>query len=187
MNTMDIPEQRLVLRAQAGDAVAFDQLLRRYEQPLYRHITRMLHDEQASYEALQETYLAIVRSIRKLRSRSSFRPWAYGPMAWRPACASRAAARQPGATRPPSCSSSPRICARCPTRSTTALFWIAGCCEALFGLGMLYCMDWHDRFHWFLLCGFLMVYMPLVLMTWRNSVKMDHLYYRLVDELKFED
>jgi hypothetical protein len=24
-------------------------------------------------------------------------------------------------------------------------------------------------------------------MTWRNSVKMDHLYYRLVDELKFED
>ncbi len=75
---MAIPEERLVLRAQAGDAAAFDQLLRRYEKPLYRHIYRMLHDEQASYEALQETYLAIVRSIRKLRSRSAFRPWAYG-------------------------------------------------------------------------------------------------------------
>ena len=72
-------------------------------------------------------------------------------------------------------------------RLTTALFWIAGTAEGLFGLGMLYFMDWHDRFHWFLLCGFLMVYMPLVMMTWRNSVKMDHLYFRLVNELKYEE
>jgi RNA polymerase sigma-70 factor (ECF subfamily) len=75
---MDEPEEKLVLLAQAGDQEAFDTLLRRYEKPLFRHIHRMLGDEDACYEALQETYLAIVRSIRKLRSRRSFRPWAYG-------------------------------------------------------------------------------------------------------------
>jgi RNA polymerase sigma-70 factor (ECF subfamily) len=71
-------EDRLVLRAQAGDAAAFDELLRRYERPLFRHVYRMMRDEDASYDVLQDTYIAILRSIRKLRSRASFRPWAYG-------------------------------------------------------------------------------------------------------------
>jgi RNA polymerase sigma-70 factor (ECF subfamily) len=75
---MDSDEERLVLRAQAGDAVALDQLLRRYERLLFRHIHRFLRDEEASYDALQDTYIAILRNIRKLRSRASFRPWAYG-------------------------------------------------------------------------------------------------------------
>ena len=75
---MNEPEPKLVLLAQAGDHEAFDVLLRRYEKPLFRHIHRMLQDEDACYEALQETYLVIVRNIRKLRSRKSFRPWAYG-------------------------------------------------------------------------------------------------------------
>jgi RNA polymerase sigma-70 factor (ECF subfamily) len=64
--------------AQAGDPVALDQLLRRIEGPLFRHVHRLMRDEEASYDALQETYIAILRSIRKLRSRGSFRPWAYG-------------------------------------------------------------------------------------------------------------
>jgi RNA polymerase sigma-70 factor, ECF subfamily len=71
-------EARLVLRAQAGDAHAFDQLIRRYERPLFRHIHLMVADEELCYEVLQETYIQIVRSIRKLRSRDSFRPWTYG-------------------------------------------------------------------------------------------------------------
>lgn len=75
---MNEDEERLVLLAQSGDQRAFDALLRRYERPLFRHIHRMLGNEEACYEALQETYVVIVRSIRKLRSRSNFRPWAYG-------------------------------------------------------------------------------------------------------------
>jgi uncharacterized membrane protein len=70
-------------------------------------------------------------------------------------------------------------------RLSTALFVAAGFFEMGFGIGMLVCMDWSDRFHWFLLFGFLTVYTPLVIMSWRNAVKMDHLYYRLVDELRY--
>ena len=71
-------EQRLVLRAQAGDATAFDQLLRRHERELFRHVHRMVRDEETAYEVLQETYVAIFRSIRKLRDRAKFRAWCYG-------------------------------------------------------------------------------------------------------------
>lgn len=75
---MNGDEERLVLLAQAGDQRAFDALLRRYERPLFRHIHRMLENEEACYEALQETYITILKSIRKLRSRQHFRAWAYG-------------------------------------------------------------------------------------------------------------
>ena len=74
----DDDEERLVLLAQSGDHRAFDTLLRKYEQPLFRHIHRMVGAEDAAYEALQETYLTMVRSIRKLQSRKHFRAWAYG-------------------------------------------------------------------------------------------------------------
>ena len=44
----------------------------------FRHAYRMVGTEDGAYEALQESYLAIVRSIRQLKKRESFRPWAYG-------------------------------------------------------------------------------------------------------------
>lgn len=75
---MDATEQRLVLRVQAGDVTAFDQLLRRHERELFRHVHHMVRDEETAYEVLQETYVAIFRSIRKLRSRAKFRAWCYG-------------------------------------------------------------------------------------------------------------
>ncbi len=75
---MKADESRLVLQAQAGDHRAFDVLLRRHERELFRHTHRMLGDEESAYEALQETYIVVVRNIRKLRSRDAFRAWCYG-------------------------------------------------------------------------------------------------------------
>jgi len=71
-------EQRWVLRAQAGEAQAFDQLLRAYERPLFRHVLRLVGSEDRAYEALQETFVAVVLHIRSLRSRECFRPWLFG-------------------------------------------------------------------------------------------------------------
>ena len=51
---------------------------------------------------------------------------------------------------------------------------------------MLVFMDFGDRLQWFLFFGFLLVYSPMITFTWRNAVKIDHLYYRLVDELKYK-
>lgn len=73
-----IDEQRLVLRAQEGSPRAFDELLRRYQRTLFRHLRRMLPNDDSAYDVLQQTFIAIVRSIRSLRCREHFRPWAYG-------------------------------------------------------------------------------------------------------------
>jgi hypothetical protein len=62
---------------------------------------------------------------------------------------------------------------------------LAGLFEVGFFILMLVCMDFGDRFHWFLFFGFLMVYTPMITFTWRNAIKIDHLYYRLIDELKY--
>ncbi len=59
--------------------------------------------------------------------------------------------------------------------------------EALFLALMLLNMDFASRLERFLLFGFLLVYAPLVLFSWHNSVKLDHVFYRLLDELKYGD
>jgi len=68
-------------------------------------------------------------------------------------------------------------------RWTKALFWIAAVCEIGFFGAMLFFMDFGERLYWFLLLGFTAVYTPLILTTFRNSMKIDELYYRLTEEL----
>ena len=70
-------------------------------------------------------------------------------------------------------------------RATAATLYIALALEASFFILCLVFMDFHDRLHWFLASGFLFVYTPLVMMTWHNSIKLDQLYYRLIEELKY--
>ncbi len=71
-------------------------------------------------------------------------------------------------------------------RMATATFWLAGAAEGVFFILMLVFMDFSNQLYWFLLFGFLLVYSPLILFVWRNSQMIDLLYYRLVDELKYE-
>ncbi len=70
-------------------------------------------------------------------------------------------------------------------RSARLLFFATLAAEAIFLALMLMSMDFQNRLYWFLLFGFLLVYAPLILFSWHNSVKLDHVYYRLIDELKY--
>lgn len=70
-------------------------------------------------------------------------------------------------------------------RFTTALFWLTGLFEAVFLVVMLVLVDFKDPLQVLVLCGFVFLYCPLITFTWRNSIKIDHLYYRLLDELKY--
>lgn len=71
-------EDELVLKAQMGQVEAFDSLLQRYESRLFRHIARFLGSDDSAYDVLQDTYIVIIRNIRKLRCRQSFGAWALG-------------------------------------------------------------------------------------------------------------
>jgi RNA polymerase sigma-70 factor (ECF subfamily) len=70
-------EIRHVLRAQAGDREAFDQLLRLAQEPLYRYIYSLVGTRSLAEDVLQEVFILIYRKIRWLRDPELFRPWAY--------------------------------------------------------------------------------------------------------------
>ncbi len=64
-----------VARARAGDEAALEALFRRFETPVYslaRRLTRSPHDAE---DVLQETFLEVVRSIRRFRGDGSLAGW----------------------------------------------------------------------------------------------------------------
>ena len=69
-------EQMLVIRAQAGDELAFHDLVRSYSARL-RYYLRRLVGNDAAEDVLQEVWLVVHREMPKLRNPRSFRPWLY--------------------------------------------------------------------------------------------------------------
>jgi RNA polymerase sigma-70 factor, ECF subfamily len=71
-------DQMPVLKAKAGDPAAWDALFRRYQLPLYVYVFELLHNEQASLDVVQETFISAVRHIRGLREETKFAGWLFG-------------------------------------------------------------------------------------------------------------
>jgi len=56
-----IEDELLVLRSQEGDASAFEQLVGRWQERLWRHAWRLTGNEDAAWDALQEAWIGIGR------------------------------------------------------------------------------------------------------------------------------
>lgn len=71
-------EELPVARARAGDPAAWDALFRRYQLPLYVYVFELVHDEQASLDIVQETFINSARHIGGLREDARFGGWLFG-------------------------------------------------------------------------------------------------------------
>ena len=71
-------EQLPVPQARAGEPAAWDVLFHRYQLPLYVYVFELVHDEQASLDLVQETFIAAVRHIGSLRDDGKFGSWLFG-------------------------------------------------------------------------------------------------------------
>jgi RNA polymerase sigma-70 factor (ECF subfamily) len=67
----------LVLRCQEGDAAAFESLVADWRERLWLHARRLIGDEDAAYDILQEAWLSIARGIGRLTDPAAFPAWAY--------------------------------------------------------------------------------------------------------------
>ena len=67
----------LVLRAQTGDASAFDELFKDVQAPFYGYIKHMVGNPQVAEDILQEVFLIVYRKIKWLDDPKLFRPWCY--------------------------------------------------------------------------------------------------------------
>lgn len=77
---MTNPQRReifLVLRSQAGDRRAFDELLKSIQEPIFRYIRRLTGDEALAEDVLQEVFILIYRKLRWLENPKLFRAWTY--------------------------------------------------------------------------------------------------------------
>ena len=70
-------DELLVLRCQEGDAGAFDELIGRWQERLWRHAWRLTGSRDAAWEALQEAWITVSRDIRGLQDAAAFPTWVY--------------------------------------------------------------------------------------------------------------
>ena len=72
-----LDEPTLVVRAQEGDARAFEALARRHQAALYRLAVRVMGDPGEAEDALQEALLDAWRRIGRFRADAAFSTWMY--------------------------------------------------------------------------------------------------------------
>ncbi len=70
-------DERLMLRYQAGDAGAFEVLLRRHRAPVFAFLHRLVGDRARAEDLLQEAWLKVVAAAPRWEERARFRTWLY--------------------------------------------------------------------------------------------------------------
>jgi RNA polymerase sigma-70 factor, ECF subfamily len=70
-------DELLVLRCQLGEPSAFHELIRMWEPRLLYYLRRLVPQEADAWDALQRTWLAVFRDVRRLKEPRALRAWLY--------------------------------------------------------------------------------------------------------------
>ncbi len=70
-------DELLVMRCQRGCRESFDLLVRRWHRRLWRYARRLTQNDDAAWDVMQETWIAILRQIRQLKDPTWFAAWAH--------------------------------------------------------------------------------------------------------------
>ena len=79
METIAAPtsDETLVSRAAAGDDAAFEELVRRHQERVYRLACRLTGDDADGADVLQETFLQVFRHLGEFRGEARFTTWLF--------------------------------------------------------------------------------------------------------------
>jgi RNA polymerase sigma-70 factor (ECF subfamily) len=70
-------EQALVRNSQAGDRLAFEELVRRYDREVLRLAMNLVHRSEDARDIYQESFLRVYRNLHRFRFECSFYTWLY--------------------------------------------------------------------------------------------------------------
>lgn len=70
-------DEELVARSARGDADSFNELITRWERPIYALAYRVIGREQDARDVCQETFLRAFRGIAAFRGQAKFSSWLY--------------------------------------------------------------------------------------------------------------
>ncbi|MEE8410521.1 MAG: sigma-70 family RNA polymerase sigma factor [Myxococcota bacterium] len=71
------PDSELVAAAKGGDSVAFEEIVRRYRDRVYRLALGMMHDAAEAEEVVQDTFLNVFRALGAFRGNAAVSSWIY--------------------------------------------------------------------------------------------------------------
>ena len=75
--TADGDDFRLVEALRSGEEQAYEELLTRFQQPVYALALRLLDDPAGASDVVQEVFLKVFRSIGRFRGQSALKTWIY--------------------------------------------------------------------------------------------------------------
>jgi RNA polymerase sigma-70 factor (ECF subfamily) len=70
-------DARILRGLRAGIESAYEELLERYEQPVYNLVYRLLGNQSDACDVVQDVFLKIFRGVNAFREQSSLRTWIY--------------------------------------------------------------------------------------------------------------
>ena len=74
---MTLTDEELVTRAKAGDLDSFNQLVSRWERPIYALAYRTLGREEDARDVVQEAFLRAYRGLKGFKGEAKFSSWLY--------------------------------------------------------------------------------------------------------------
>jgi RNA polymerase sigma-70 factor, ECF subfamily len=72
-----VTDEDLILAFQNGDVSAFEEIVRRYRDPLFNFVVRLLGDAFFSEDIVQETFLRVYRNRHRYHQVAKFSTWIY--------------------------------------------------------------------------------------------------------------
>ncbi|NLB19083.1 MAG: sigma-70 family RNA polymerase sigma factor [Syntrophomonadaceae bacterium] len=74
---MQTADELLASKAMTGDIEAFEELVTRFQQPIFRLAYRMLGQREEAEDAAQEVFVKVYRKIDQFDADKKFSPWLY--------------------------------------------------------------------------------------------------------------
>lgn len=72
-----LPDDELISSAKGGDGDAFTELVRRYEETVYKFSYKICRDPLKASETLQDTFINVYRKLDHFDGKSKFSTWLY--------------------------------------------------------------------------------------------------------------
>jgi len=70
-------DEILVMDSQSGSVKAMEMLVARWQKRLWRYAFNLIGDAEAAWDITQESWLGIIKGLRRLQDPANFRAWIY--------------------------------------------------------------------------------------------------------------
>lgn len=74
---MNISDEQLAIQSKKGDKKAFEELVKRFQKPIYTLCYRYIGNPTDAYDAAQETFIRLYKKLEFYNEDFNFKPWLY--------------------------------------------------------------------------------------------------------------